>query len=111
MAKLNWKQHALTRLKISGFILALVGWLMIVTVILEKAYGQDLSALEGFIKTGAVKWGIKILVIVLLIILIKGQVGINHVLDRYKALRVTLKTVLIGGAVGWALGLGSLIIK
>ena len=111
MAKLNWKQHALTRLKISGFILALVGWLMIVTVILEKAYGQDLSALEDFIKTDTVKWGIKILVIILLIVLIKGQAGINHLLERYKALRITFKTVLVGGVIGWALGLGSLLIR
>ena len=92
-----------------AFVFALVGWFMLVTVFLERFLNQDLSTLENFVEASAFKWGIKIFVIILLIILIKGETVISKYVAKLKVLRITLKVVLIGGLVGWILGLGSLL--
>jgi hypothetical protein len=110
MAKLNWKKHLQTRLKIVGFLFALVGWFLIITVVLEDLFHQDLSGLESFMKTSQVKWGINLFAIGLLVILIKGQGWIDEKLKENKLLKVIYRIILVGGLIGWIVGLGSLVI-
>ncbi|MFH1956645.1 MAG: hypothetical protein ABIJ28_03300 [Patescibacteria group bacterium] len=110
MKKFNWKKHLQARLKITGFILALVGWFLMITVTLEKIFKKDLSTLENIMETNMVKWGINFFAIIFLIILIKGQSGINNILEKHKTLRIILKIIFIGGLIGWIVGLGSLLI-
>ena len=90
---------------------ALVGWFLIVTVVLENVFYQDLSGLESFMKTNQVKWGINIFVIALLVVLIKWQVWIDEKLNENEQLRTILRIVLIVGFFGWIIGLGSLLLK
>lgn len=110
MSKLNWKTHLKNRLKIAGFIFALVGWFMLIVVPLEQIYNKDLSGLEEFVETGVFKWSIKIFVIILLILFIKGQNWIYELIDKHHWLRIILKIIFIGGAIGWIIGLVSLLL-
>ena len=111
MSKLNWKIHLKNRFKIAGFIFALVGWFMLIVVPLEQIFNKDMSGLEEFVETGVFKWGIKIFVIILLILFIKGQDWIYKLIDKHKWLKVILKIIFIGGAIGWFIGLLSLLIQ
>ncbi len=104
------KQHLVSRLKIGGFVLALAGWVMLITVPLEMA-GRDLSGLEVFVKTPVFSWGLKIFIIVLLFFLIKGQSIVDSFIEKYKWLKLALKIIFWGGATGWIVGLGSLLIN
>ncbi len=103
------KQKLKLRLKMAGFILSLVGWFLLVVVPLEFA-GINLSGLEGFVETSAFKWGLKIFVIIALIFLIKGQSIVEGIIEKHNWLKLTLKIIFWGGAIGWIVGLGSLLI-
>jgi hypothetical protein len=101
------KKHLVSRLKIGGFILALVGWFMLVTVPLELM-GYDLSGLENFVKKPAFNWGLKIFIILILILFLKGSTVIDNFIEKHSWLRTVLRTIFLGGMVGWIIGLGSL---
>jgi hypothetical protein len=86
-----------------------VGWFMLIIVPLEFA-GFNFVNLENFVETSTFKWGLRIFVIAFLIFLIKGQKIIDDVIEKYKWLKLVLKIIFWGGAIGWAVGLGSLLI-
>jgi mannose/fructose/N-acetylgalactosamine-specific phosphotransferase system component IIC len=98
------KKHLISKLKIGGFILALAGWVMLITVPLEMA-GRDLSGLESFVETPAFSWGLKIFIIILLVFLIKGQSIVDDFIEKYKWLDTALKIIFWGGVAGWIIGL------
>ena len=104
------KKHLTSRLKIGGFIFALVGWLLLITVPLEFV-GFKFSGLENFFETPTFKWGLRIFVIIILIILIKGQKVVDDIIEKHRLLKNIVKVILWGGAIGWAVGLGSLLFK
>lgn len=104
------KKYLISKLKIGGFTLALAGWVMLITTPLEMA-GHDFSDLEKFVKTPIFSWGLKIFIIILLIFLIKGQKIVGDVIEKHNWLKLTFKIIFWGGAIGWVVGLGSLLIK
>lgn len=103
------KQKLKLRLKMAGFILSLVGWFLLVVVPLELA-GVNFAGLESFVKTSVFKWGLKIFVIIAIIFLIKGQKIVEDVIQKHGWLKTALKIIFWGGAIGWLVGLGSLLI-
>ena len=110
MVKIDWKTHIKNRLKVVAFIFALVGWFLIVTVVLEDIFLQDLSGLESFMQSNQVKWGINIFVISIFVALIKWQDKIEEKVRNNKLLGTIIKIVLIVGVLGWIVGLGSLVL-
>jgi hypothetical protein len=103
------KQQLMAKLKIVGFIFALVGWLMLVTIPMELL-GRDLSALESILESNSFVWGLRICLLLLLVILIVQQVSIREMLKEKKWLRNLVRIIVLGGVVGWSLALGSLFI-
>lgn len=103
------KKNLISRLKIGGFVLALAGWVMLITAPLEMA-GSDLSSLEKLVKTPAFSWGLKVFIIILLIFLIKGQKIIDDIIKKHNWLKIAFKIIFWGGTIGWVVGLGSLLI-
>lgn len=103
------KQKIKLRLKMAGFILSLVGWFMLIVVPLELA-GVNFVGLESFVETSAFKWGLKIFIVIALIFLIKGQNVVDKLIEKHIWLKFALKIIFWGGAIGWVVGLGSLLI-
>lgn len=110
MRKSNWKGHLVGRLKIASFVFALVGIFMLVVVPQEVLLHKDFSNLEQAVETVTFKWVLKIFVVIFLIVLVKGQKFLNSILERYVWLKTVLKVIYLGGAVGWVVGLGSLVL-
>jgi hypothetical protein len=104
------KKHLASRLKIGGFIFALVGWIILVTVPLEFI-GYDLSELENFIKNPAFNWGLKIFIILVLVLFLKGSTVIDNFIEKHSYLRIVLRVIFLGGVIGCIVGLGSLFIR
>ncbi len=102
------KTHLMSRLKIGGFLFALVGWLMLITVPFEFL-GFSFSGLETFFETPAFKWGLRVFLIIVLIVLIRGQKVVDDILEKHKLLKNVAKVILCGGAIGWVVGLVSLL--
>ena len=103
------KQKLKLRLKLTGFILSLVGWFMLVVVPLELA-GVNFAGLESFVESAVFTWALRIFVVIALIFLIKGQNIIDSLIERHGWLKRALKIIFWGGAIGWVIGLGSLLI-
>lgn len=103
-------QLLIERLKIAGFIFALVGWLLLVTVPLELI-GKDLSKLEGLFETTTFKWSLRIVVLVAVIFLIKGKSWVDGLFVKYSWLKKLVRVITVVGAIGWIVGLGSLLLR
>ena len=100
MKKIDFKNYFLTKLKIAGFILALVGWLLLFIFLFGKFFEQQLLALEKIFESNSFIWALRIFVISLVIFLIKGKKFIQKITNN-KKVRITLKIIFIVGAVGW----------
>lgn len=55
--------------------MALVGWFLMVPLMLEGVFGQDLSALENFMETNTVKWSIRAFVFFICIVVKRRAFG------------------------------------
>jgi|GEM_PF-2688642 hypothetical protein len=110
MKRINLKGKLIDRLKIASYIFALIGWFMLIVVPLELFFNKDFSNLEELVETNIFKWGIKVFIIIMLIILIKGQKRIEKFIARHQWLKIALRVFLIVGAIGWIIGLGSLLL-
>lgn len=105
------KSYYLSRLKAAGLILALVGWFLLFAVLFENRFATQLLEIEKFVDSNSFKWGLRIFVLGLLIVLIKWQNKIDETFIRHKWLRVIKNVIILVGAIGWITGLGSLLIK
>lgn len=105
------KSYHLYRLKAVGFIFALVGWFLLFAVLFENRFESQLLKIEKFVESNGFKYGFKIFVLGLLIVLIKWQNRIDETINKYKWLRIIKNVVFLIGAIGWLIGLGSLVIK
>ena len=108
MVKRNWKKYFIFRLKVATFILALVGWFMLVIVPLEKYSIVDLTSLESFAESVSFRWGIKVCFIILLIVLLRAKDRIDKIISKNYYLRIVLRLIYIVGGIGWVIGLMSL---
>lgn len=101
MKKINWKQYLIARLKIAGFILSVVGWFLLIIVYLEKIAKKDLSSLENFMQIPWANWGIKLLVVVAVILLSRGQSKFSNLIEKHPSLSTVLKIIIYVGVFGW----------
>lgn len=92
-------------MKTAWIVLGLTGWFILATVVLERVYGQDLSNLEAVFQSSTVKWGLRIFVLLLAVVLLRGQGWLEGFLDRHVILHRVVKVVLWCGIAGWAVGL------
>ncbi len=106
---MNWKNYLLTKLRIIILLLALVGWFMVVAITLEMGFGQDLTWMEDTLESSAFIWGMRIFVIVLLVVMRKYSSKIDETLENNGTLRNILRVYLVGGLVGWVVGIASLV--
>ncbi|MDD3654943.1 MAG: YhfC family glutamic-type intramembrane protease [Desulfotomaculaceae bacterium] len=120
--KLNYEQEAaenraqskkfyLSKLKAAGFIFALVGWFLLFAVLFESRFETQFSEIEKFVDSNVFQWGLKIFVLSLLVVLVKWQKRIDETIQRHKWLRVMKNVIVSVGAIGWIIGLGSLVFK
>ena len=100
------KKRLIIKLKITGFVLSLVGWFMLVTISAEFV-GYKLGSLEGFVTSPTFTWGLRIFVIALLVLMLKGQKLLEEILQKHNWLRTVLKVIVWGGVVGWVVGIVS----
>lgn len=68
----QWKHYFKTKLYIVSFIFALVGC-FILSIYLASFFEKELFALEGTVQSPTFTWGIRIFIITLVILLIKGK--------------------------------------
>ncbi len=106
--KQKFKESIILRLKIALYILNLVGWFLLIVVPLE-IFGYNLVKLENFIKSPVFSWGLKIIILLIFIFLIKGQKVINIIAVKHRWLELVLKVIFGIGIIGWIIGLFSLI--
>ena len=99
----------MTKLQIAGFIFALVGWLLLFIFLFGHFFLQQLIALEEILKSNTFLWGIRIFVISLVIFMIKGRKLFEKIL-KYPKIKIALKVIFIGGAIGWIWWLISLVV-
>lgn len=98
--KKNWKEYFKTRLYIASFILALVGWFILFVFLFGQFFENELLTLEKTIETPYFLWGLRIFIIVLVILLIKGKKRIQTFFIN-KSVKWTIYIVYIIGALGW----------
>lgn len=100
MKKIDLKKYFITKLQIAGFILALVGWFLLFIFIFGQFFEQQLLALEQIFESNFFIWGLRIFIISLVIFLIKGKKFIQKIINN-KKVKIILRIIFIGGAVGW----------
>lgn len=98
--KRDWKDYFKTRLYIASFILALVGWFILFVFLFGQFFENELLALEKTIEAPYFLWGLRIFIIVLVILLIKGKRRIQTFFIN-KSVKLTIYIVYIIGALGW----------
>jgi small-conductance mechanosensitive channel len=98
--KRDWKEYFKTRLYIASFILALVGWFILFVFLFGQFFENELLTLEKTIETSYFLWGLRIFIIILVILLIKGKRRIKTFFIN-KSVKWTIYIVYIIGALGW----------
>ena len=101
MEKINWDSYLVTKLKVAGFIFALLGWFLLFDFLFGSFFEQELMDLEKTIESRSFIWGLRIFIISLVIALMKGQNRINEKLKEHRSLRIFLRLVYFVGALGW----------
>ncbi len=96
----NWENYMKTRLYIASFILALVGWFILFVFLSGQLFEKELLVLEKTIQTPYFSWGLRIFIIALVILLIKGKNRIQMFFIN-RSVRWTLYIIIIIGALGW----------
>jgi hypothetical protein len=100
MKKIDFKNYFVTKLKIAGFILALFGWLLLVIFIFGQFFEQQLLELQKILESNFFIWTLRIMVISLVIVLMKFK-KYTHKITNNKKVRITIKIISTGGAIGW----------
>lgn len=100
MKNIDIKNYLTTKLKIVGFIFALVGWFILFIFIFGQLFQQQLVVLEEIIESKFFIWGLRIFIISFIVILIKGKKFV-HILTSNKKVNFLIRIIFLGGAVGW----------
>jgi hypothetical protein len=100
MKKIDFKKYFLTKLKIAGFIFALVGWFLLFIFVFGQFFVEQLVGLEKILESNYFIWALRIIIISLVILLVKGQKFVQKITNN-KKVKITLKIIFIGGALGW----------
>lgn len=95
-----WETYLKNRLYIASFILALVGWFILFVYLFGQSYEKELLALEVTIKSPLFTWGLRIFVIALAIVLIKGKGRIQTFYEN-RSIKWVVYFILAVGALGW----------
>ena len=98
--KVNWKTPLKTRLYIASFIFALVGCFILSVYLFGQFFEEELFALEGTVQSPVFTWGIRIFIITLVILLIKGNGRIQKFFIN-KSVRLAVHGIYLIGALGW----------
>jgi len=96
----HWATYFKNRLYIASFILAMVGWFILFVYLFGQIYEKELLALEGTIKSPIFTWGLRIFIIALVIILIKGKERIQKFFEN-RSIKGAIYFILVVGALGW----------
>jgi|APSaa5957512622_1039677.scaffolds.fasta_scaffold70976_2 hypothetical protein len=94
------KEYFITKLQIASFILSLVGWFLLFIFIFGRFFEQQLLALENIVESKVFIWGLRIFIILLVVSLLKAKKFVQKAKEN-KRIRIILKIILIGGAIGW----------
>jgi hypothetical protein len=65
--------------------------------------------MEASVASGTITWVIRIIVVSLVIFFIKGRKWLRRLRERHPWLVPAFRVYLIGGGIGWVIGLGSLL--
>lgn len=110
--KIDWrigsKRYLKTRLIITGFIFALVGWFLLVVMLFEQFLEDELLQIEKFLKTQGFVWGLRAFVLLVLVILIRKNEWLGRLLQN-RIFKVTFYSFCGIGAIGWIWGLLNLL--
>lgn len=95
-----WTTYLKNRLYIAAFILALVGWFILFVYLFGPFFEKELLALEVTIESPLFTWGLRIFIIALAIILIKGKERIQ-IFFAHRSIQWVIYLILSVGAVEW----------
>ena len=94
---MHWLKPLQLKLKVISIIFTLVGWFLLITVLLEDVFEQDLSSLETFMQTSAVTWSIQLFALGLIVVLLRYKTWVEE-----KLLNSMFYSYLTyGGIAGW----------
>ena len=96
----KWTTYFKNRLYIAAFILSLVGWFILFVYLFGQFFEKELLALEGTLKSPLFTWGLRIFIIALVIILIKGKKKIRTFF-AHRRIKWALYIIVFVGALGW----------
>jgi len=100
LKKIDWKNYFKTKLYIASFMFALVGWFILFVFVFGQFFEKELLALEGTINSPFVTWGLRVFIIALILIIIKGKKRIKTFFLN-KSIRWGVYVIYIIGALGW----------
>ena len=98
--KINWKSYLKTRLYIASFILALVGCFILFVYLFGSFFEKELLALERTIQSPVLIWGLRIFIIALIILVIKGKKSIKKFFVN-RSIKLAVYLIYVIGALGW----------
>jgi hypothetical protein len=96
----QWKHYFKTKLYVVSFIFALVGCFILSIYLFGQFFEKEIFALEGTVQSPVFTWGIRIFIITLVILLIKGNERIQKFFVN-KSVRWAVYTLYLIGALGW----------
>ncbi|MCZ3364984.1 MULTISPECIES: hypothetical protein [Methanobacterium] len=94
----RWKSYFKTRMYIASFILAMVGWFILFVYLFGQFFEKELIVLEGSIQSPFFIWGLRILIIALVVLLIKEKGKIKKL---FESVRWAVYATYLIGALGW----------
>ena len=101
--KNRFKKTFKARLVIAGLIFAVVGWFLLGVMLFERFFEEGLLEIEEFVQSTAFTWGLRILILGVVIILIRKNKWLTKALQN-KKIKVSLYIFYGVGFIGWLWG-------
>ena len=98
-----------TRLIVASLVFAIIGWCLLGVVIFARIFGGDLSGIEKFVGSPSFVWGLRIVIIIVLITLLRQNAWLDKAWHNEKV-RQCVYTSWIAGLLGWLVGFIDLIL-
>ncbi len=99
-----------TRLIVAGLIFAIIGWFLLGVVVYARLLGGDISGIEEFAGSSGFIWGLRIVIIITLITLLKQNTWLNKAWQNGRIKRYVYAFWIVG-LLGWLTGFVDLILS
>ena len=96
----QWKHYFKTKLYVVSFIFAMVGCFILSIYLFGQFFEKELLALEGTVQSPVFTWGIRIFIITMVILSIKGKEKIQKFFVN-KSVRWVAYAIYLIGTLGW----------